>query len=165
MQEPFTPLLPGVQHIAAEDEAAARAAITDETCGVIVEPIQGEGGVHVISTPFLQLLRRLCDEHKALLILDEVQVRRRARPSNAASGGLIPTGGAMWRARRRAQCGLGRTGKLWGHEWAGIRPDVMTLAKALGNGLPIGAICVSNQVGQGAGPPRPNSSSSAAPRA
>ena len=119
-QQPFTPLLPGVDHVAVGDLDALRATITDATCGVFVEPIQGEGGVNVVPTPFLHEIRRLCDQHKALLIVDEVQ------------------------------SGLARTGKLWGHEWVGVTPDVMTLAKALGNGVPIGAICVTEAVGQGA---------------
>jgi len=115
-REPFGPLIPGVTFAPFNDVAAARQAITDQTCAVIVEPVQGEGGVNPASPEFLQALRDLCDTHNALLIFDEVQ------------------------------CGLGRTGHLWAHEAYGITPDIMTLAKPLAGGLPIGATLVVQKV-------------------
>ena len=93
-----------------------KAAISDKTCAVFVEPIQGEGGIHIASDAFLQKLRELCDKHNVVLIYDEIQ------------------------------CGLSRTGKLWGHEWSGVKPDIMTLAKPLGGGLPIGAILLTDKI-------------------
>jgi acetylornithine/succinyldiaminopimelate/putrescine aminotransferase len=98
------------------DLAAAKEAITDEVCAVIVEPVQGEGGIHPATPEFLQGLRQLCDTHQAALIFDEVQ------------------------------CGLGRTGQLWAHEALGVTPDMMTLAKPLAGGLPIGAVLVTEAI-------------------
>ena len=115
-QEPFAPLVPGVTVAPFNDPEAATAAIDGQTCAVIVEPVQGEGGVHPATPEFLQALRRACDAHDALLIFDEVQ------------------------------CGLGRTGTLWAYERYGVAPDVMTLAKPLAGGLPIGATLVTEAV-------------------
>ncbi|KAL1923600.1 uncharacterized protein VTP21DRAFT_8580 [Calcarisporiella thermophila] len=117
-QKPFAPLIPGVKHGRYNDVAGIRELITPETCAVIVEPIQGEGGVHVASEEFLRELRRKCDEVGALLIFDEIQ------------------------------CGLSRTGKVWAHQHLqeDIRPDILTVAKPLANGVPIGAILVSERV-------------------
>ncbi len=115
-REPFGPLVPGVAFAPFNDLAAARNAITDQTCAIIVEPIQGEGGVNPATPEFLQGLRDLCDAHNALLIFDEVQ------------------------------CGLGRTGHLWAYEAYGVSPDIMTLAKPLAGGLPIGAALVTQKV-------------------
>lgn len=120
-REPFAPLLPGVCFAPFNDAAAARALIGPATCAVIVEPVQGEGGIHAATPEFLRALREACDEHGALLIFDEIQ------------------------------CGLGRTGRLWAHEAAGVMPDVMTLAKPLANGLPIGAILMSDKVASAVG--------------
>jgi len=117
-QAPFRPLMPGVRFATFNDLVSAEEAITDQTCGVIVEPVQGEGGVHLAEEDFLQGLRQLCDQHNALLIFDEVQ------------------------------CGLGRTGYLWAHEYYGVTPDIMTVAKPLANGLPIGAILATERVAQ-----------------
>jgi predicted acetylornithine/succinylornithine family transaminase len=117
-REPFAPLLPGVTFIPYNDLQAAAQAIDDDTCAVIIEPVQGEGGIHAADAVFLHELRTLCDEKQALLIFDEVQ------------------------------CGLGRTGHLWAHEACGVTPDIMTLAKPLAGGLPIGAILVTEEVGQ-----------------
>ncbi len=112
----FQPLVPGFRLIPFDDLAAARNALRDETVAVMVEPIQGEGGVVVPRSPgYLSGLRELCDSARLLLIFDEVQV------------------------------GMGRTGKLFAHEHAGVRPDVMTLAKALGGGLPIGAMLARSE--------------------
>ncbi|MBK8988921.1 MAG: aspartate aminotransferase family protein [Chloroflexi bacterium] len=115
-REPFGPLIPGVTFAPFNDLDAARQAITDETCAVIVEPVQGEGGVNPATPEFLRGLRALCDAHDALLIFDEVQ------------------------------CGLGRSGHLWAHEAYGVTPDIMTLAKPLAGGLPIGATLVTQKV-------------------
>lgn len=115
-REPFGPLLPGVLFAPFNDSAAARQLITDQTCAVFVEPVLGEGGVLPATAEFLMALREACDEHGALLVFDEVQ------------------------------CGLGRTGRLWAYEGYGVVPDMMTLAKPLANGLPIGAILVMDKV-------------------
>ena len=113
---PFEPLVPGVRFVPFNDPAAARAAITDEVCAVIVEPIQGEGGIHPATPDFLQQLRAACDRTGALLIFDEIQ------------------------------CGLGRTGALWAHEAYEVTPDLMTLAKPLAAGLPMGAVLMTQAV-------------------
>jgi acetylornithine/N-succinyldiaminopimelate aminotransferase len=115
-QDPFRPLIPGAAFGAYNDLASAEALINDDTCACIVEPVQGEGGVHLADPAFLKGLRALCDRHGALLILDEVQ------------------------------CGMGRTGTLWAHEPYGVTPDLMTLAKPLGGGLPIGATLMTAAV-------------------
>ncbi len=109
-REPFEPLVPGFVHVDFDDIEAVQAATSPQTAAVMVEPIQGEGGIIVPSDDYLRKLREWCDEQQLLLILDEIQV------------------------------GMGRTGTLWAHEQAGIEPDVMTSAKALGGGVPIGAL-------------------------
>jgi acetylornithine aminotransferase/acetylornithine/N-succinyldiaminopimelate aminotransferase len=115
-QRGFEPLMPGFKHIPFNDLRAAEQAIDSRTCAVLVEPIQGEGGVRVPDDDYLPALRRLCSERGVLLILDEVQT------------------------------GLGRTGRLFAYEHWGIVPDIMTLAKALGGGLPIGAMLAKEEV-------------------
>ncbi len=115
-QAPFRPLMPGVTFANFNDLDSARAAITSETAAVVVEPVQGEGGVYPATDAFLRGLRQLCNARGALLIFDEIQ------------------------------CGLGRTGKLWAHEYTGVTPDMMTLAKPLAGGLPIGATLVTEAV-------------------
>ncbi len=115
-QAPFRPLVPGVTFADFNDLDSARAAIDDDTAAVIVEPVQGEGGVYPAADDFLRGLRELCDARGALLIFDEIQ------------------------------CGLGRTGTLWAYEHAGVTPDMMTLAKPLAGGLPIGATLVTEAV-------------------
>lgn len=115
-QGPFRPLMPGVSFAMFNDLDSVRAAVNADTAAVIIEPVQGEGGVYPASDEFLRGLRYLCDERGALLIFDEIQ------------------------------CGVGRTGKLWGHEWAGVKPDMMTVAKPLAGGLPIGALLVTDAV-------------------
>jgi succinylornithine transaminase family protein len=114
--EGFGPLPPDLTHIAFNDIEAARAAIGDDVCAVMVEPVQGEGGVVPARTEYLQALRELCDKHGALLIFDEVQ------------------------------CGMGRTGQLFAYMGYGVTPDILTSAKALGNGYPIGAMLTSEKV-------------------
>lgn len=115
-QKPFAPLLPGAVLAEFNNIESAKAAIGPNTAGVIVEPVQGEGGVNPATTEFLQAVRALCNEHDAVLIFDEVQ------------------------------CGVGRTGTLWAHEQYGVTPDIMTLAKPLAGGLPIGAVLCTEAV-------------------
>ena len=115
-QRGFEPLLPGFKHIPFNDLSAAEQAIDSRTCAVLVEPIQGEGGVRVPDDDYLPGLRQLCSDRDVLLMLDEVQT------------------------------GMGRTGRLFAYEHWGIEPDVMTLAKALGGGLPIGAMLAKEEV-------------------
>jgi acetylornithine/N-succinyldiaminopimelate aminotransferase len=117
-RQPFEPVMPGVRFAPFNDVAAAVAAITGNVCGVIVEPVQGEGGLSVATPEFLRALREQCDAVDALLIFDEIQ------------------------------CGIGRTGTLWAHEPYGVEPDLMTIAKPLGGGLPIGAILMRQKVAQ-----------------
>jgi acetylornithine/N-succinyldiaminopimelate aminotransferase len=116
-QAPFRPLMPGVRFCEIGDVASAERLIrADRTAAVLVEPLQAEGGVLPVDPEFLRVLRRLCDEAGALLVFDEVQV------------------------------GLGRTGTLWAHEAAGVEPDIMTLAKPLAGGLPMGAVLLTERV-------------------
>jgi len=112
----FAPLLPGFVFVPFNDLAALEKAIDDTVCAVLLEPVQGEGGVVLPDPDYLKGVRHLCDEAGLLLVLDEVQT------------------------------GLGRTGRLFAHEHFGIRPDVMTLAKALANGLPMGALLATEEV-------------------
>ncbi|MES2259807.1 MAG: acetylornithine/succinylornithine family transaminase [Pseudomonadota bacterium] len=114
--EGFEPLPPSIEHFAYNDIEAARAAIGDDVCAVVVEPIQGEGGVVPADAAFLQELRDLCTKTGALLIFDEVQ------------------------------CGMGRTGDLFAYQGYGIVPDILTSAKALGNGYPIGAMLTTHEL-------------------
>jgi acetylornithine/N-succinyldiaminopimelate aminotransferase len=117
-QKPFGPMVPGAVVGEFNNIESAKAVIDDDTVAVIVEPIQGEGGINVATAEFLQALRQLCDQHEATLIFDEIQ------------------------------CGLGRTGDLWAHSFSGITPDIMTLAKPLAGGLPVGAILTTEAVAQ-----------------
>jgi acetylornithine/N-succinyldiaminopimelate aminotransferase len=119
MTKGFGPLLPGFVHLEFEDEEALKAAITDQTCAIMVEPVQGEGGIRPLSDATLKGMRDLCDEHGILLILDEVQ------------------------------CGVGRTGKLFAHEWAGMTPDIMMVAKGIGGGFPLGAVLATENAASG----------------
>ncbi|MDJ1006824.1 MAG: aspartate aminotransferase family protein [Paracoccaceae bacterium] len=115
----FAPLLPGFRQLPFGDHDALRAALTDRTAAVILEPVQGEGGIVPVPDPCLKGLRDLCDETGALLVLDEVQ------------------------------CGMGRTGKLFAHEWAGIQPDIMMVAKGIGGGFPLGALLATEAAASG----------------
>jgi len=115
---PFRPLVPGVHFVPFNDVAALESAVGADTCAVIVEPVQGEGGIHAATAEFMQAVRRVCDRHDALLVVDEIQ------------------------------CGMGRTGKLWAHQHYDVQPDMMTLAKALGGGLPIGAALLTDKVAE-----------------
>lgn len=118
----FEPLLEGFDHIPFNDIDALRKSIGPSTCAVLLEPIQGEGGVRCPDPDYLKAVRRLCDETDVLLIFDEIQT------------------------------GMGRTGKFFAYEHFGIEPDIMTLAKALANGLPIGAMLASEEVAEAFGP-------------
>jgi acetylornithine aminotransferase/acetylornithine/N-succinyldiaminopimelate aminotransferase len=115
-QHGFEPLMPGFKHVPYNDLRAMERAIDSRTAAILVEPIQGEGGVNVPDDDYLPGLRKLCDESGALLILDEIQT------------------------------GVGRTGRLWSYQHSGIEPDIMTLAKALANGVPIGAMLAREEV-------------------
>jgi len=123
MTKGFGPLLPGFVHLDWADHAAIDAAITAKTAAILIEPIQGEGGIRPVPDACLQGLRELCDRHNLLLIFDEVQ------------------------------CGIGRSGKLFAHEWAGVAPDIMMVAKGIGGGFPLGAVLASEAaaLGMGAG--------------
>ena len=110
MAKGFGPLLPGFEHVDFGDHDGLKAALTPDTAAVIIEPVQGEGGIVPVPDQCLKGLRDACDEIGALLIFDEVQ------------------------------CGVGRTGKLFAHEWAGITPDIMMVAKGIGGGFPLGAV-------------------------
>lgn len=112
----FEPLVPGFRYVPFDDISALKEAINERTCAVLLEPIQGEGGVRVPSEDYLKEVRELCDHNGILLILDEVQT------------------------------GIGRTGRLFAYEHFGIKPDIMTLAKALGGGVPIGAMLATERV-------------------
>jgi acetylornithine/N-succinyldiaminopimelate aminotransferase len=117
--EGFGPKVEGFDQVPFEDDEALAAAITDETAAILVEPVQGEGGIREVSVQRLRALRRICDDRGLLLILDEVQ------------------------------SGVGRTGKLFAHEWAGITPDIMAIAKGIGGGFPVGACLASEDAAKG----------------
>jgi acetylornithine/N-succinyldiaminopimelate aminotransferase len=115
----FGPLLPGFRQLPWGDHDALRAALDETVAGVLIEPIQGEGGIRPLPDACLRGLRAACDEAGALLVLDEVQ------------------------------CGMGRTGRLFAHEWAGVRPDIMTVAKGIGGGFPLGALLATENAALG----------------
>jgi len=115
----FGPVMDGFDHVAFNNLNEMRAAVTDQTAAILVEPVQGEGGVRAPSADYLRGLREIADEFGLLLVYDEVQ------------------------------CGMGRTGKLFAHEWAGVPPDIMAVAKALGNGFPIGACLATERAAVG----------------
>ncbi len=112
--EGFGPLLEGFDPVPYNDVAALEAAIGDETAAIMLEPILGEGGVHVATDAYLQAIRRLCDQHGLLMVCDEVQ------------------------------CGVSRTGRFFAYEYAGIKPDIITMAKGIGGGFPLG-VCLSTR--------------------
>ena len=119
MTKGFGPLLPGFIHLPWGDDAALAGAITDSVGAILIEPVQGEGGIVPMADDSLKALRKLCDDRGILLILDEVQ------------------------------CGMGRTGKLFAHEWAGIAPDIMMVAKGIGGGFPLGAVLATENAASG----------------
>ncbi|GIX17564.1 MAG: acetylornithine aminotransferase [Rhodothalassiaceae bacterium] len=118
----FDPLLPGFRQVPPEDPAALEAAIDEETAAVLLEPVMGEGGIRALSDDYLKAVRDLCDRHGLLLVFDEIQ------------------------------CGMGRTGRLFAFEWAGVRPDVLALAKGIGGGFPLGACLASEEAASGMTP-------------
>ena len=118
----FEPLLPGFKYAEFNNIESVKNLITDKTCAILIEPIQGESGINPAKEEFLKQVRLLCDENDILLILDEVQ------------------------------CGMGRTGKLFAYEYYGITPDMVTLAKSLGGGVPIGAVIANEKVSSCIGP-------------
>jgi len=115
-QKGFHPLLPGFHYVPYDDLDAMDRAITDKTCAIMIEPIQGEGGVNCPSLDYLPLLKKLCEDRGVLLILDEVQT------------------------------GIGRTGKLFNYQYYKIKPDIITMAKSLAGGIPIGAMLAGNNI-------------------
>ena len=117
-QDPFKPLIGGIKFADFNDLESVKAQITDKTCAIIMETVQGEGGIYPATKEFLQGVRDLCDEHDILLILDEIQ------------------------------CGMGRTGKLFAWQDYGVQPDVMTCAKALGCGVPVGAFVLNKKTAE-----------------
>jgi len=119
LTEGFAPLLEGFDHVPFGDHDALRAAVSDQIAAIMIEPIQGEGGIRPLPQVCLEGLRELCDEHDILLVFDEVQ------------------------------CGMGRTGKLFAHEHFGVTPDIMGLAKGLGGGFPIGACLATARAASG----------------
>jgi len=118
----FDPLPPGFVHVALNDIEALKSAVNESTAAILLEPLQGEGGVNLADSNYLRAVRKLCDEHGILLMLDEVQT------------------------------GIGRTGTMFAFEHAGIMPDVVTLAKGLGGGVPIGAMLATEEVAAAFGP-------------
>lgn len=119
MTKGFGPLLPGFKHIEFSDMEALGAAITDTTAAIMIEPVQGEGGIRPVPDTDLKQMRALCETHGLLLIFDEVQ------------------------------CGVGRTGKMFAHEWAGVTPDIMMVAKGIGGGFPLGAVLATENAASG----------------
>lgn len=115
-REPFEPLIPGVRFARFNDLDSVKANITDKTCAILLEPLQGEGGIHPATQEFMEGIRVLCDEQDILMICDEIQ------------------------------CGMGRTGSMFAWQEYGVRPDILTMAKAIGNGIPAGAFAVTEQV-------------------
>ena len=119
MVKGFGPLLPGFVHLPWDDIEAVRAAIGPATAAILIEPIQGEGGIRPASDSFLKALKDICDDTGCLLIFDEVQ------------------------------CGMGRTGRLFAHEWTGVTPDIMMVAKGIGGGFPLGAVLATEEAASG----------------
>ena len=119
MTKGFGPMLPGFVHLTFGDLDGVTNAISDKTAAILIEPVQGEGGIRPVPDAELKALRQICDAHGLLLILDEVQ------------------------------CGVGRTGKLFAHEWAGITPDIMMVAKGIGGGFPLGAVLATEEAASG----------------
>lgn len=117
-REAFEPLMPGIKYADMNDFESIKAAVTDKTCAIIMETVQGEGGIYPATQEFLQQVRTLCDEKDILLILDEIQ------------------------------CGMGRTGTMFAWQRYGVKPDIMTSAKAIGCGVPVGAFMLTEKVAQ-----------------
>ena len=121
-QKPYYPLIPGFKQVLINDIDALKEAVTDKTCAILLEPVQGESGVHLLDDEYIKEVRRICDEKEIILIFDEIQT------------------------------GIGRCGKMFAYETLGVEPDIFTLAKALGNGVPIGAVCAKDFVAEAFSP-------------
>ncbi|MBN1518387.1 aspartate aminotransferase family protein [Candidatus Sumerlaeota bacterium] len=117
-RDPFLPLVPGFTHVPMNNAEKLEEAVTGQTAAILIEPIQGEGGMRLADAEFLQAARRIADEKGCLLIFDEVQ------------------------------CGMGRTGRWWAQEWSGVTPDLMAMAKGLGSGFPVGAVAIGEKAGE-----------------
>lgn len=115
-REPFEPLLPGVRFAQFNDLESVKAQVNDKTCAIMLEPLQGEGGINVAKPEFMEGIRSICDENDILMICDEVQ------------------------------CGMGRTGSMFAWQEYGVQPDILTMAKAIGNGIPVGAFALTDRV-------------------
>ena len=115
-REPFEPLVPGVRFARFNDLDSVKSLVNDKTCAVILEPLQGEGGINLATYEFMEGIRKVCDENDILMICDEVQ------------------------------CGMGRTGNMFAWQGFGVKPDILTMAKAIGNGIPVGAFAMTKEV-------------------
>ncbi len=117
-REPFEPVVPGGKFAKFNDLNSVKALVNDKTCAIILEPLQGEGGINLATQEFMEGIRKICDENDILMICDEVQ------------------------------CGMGRTGSMFAWQGFGVKPDIMTMAKAIGNGIPVGAFAMTERVAQ-----------------
>ena len=115
-REPFEPVMPGVHFAIYNDLDSVKALVSDKTCAIILEPLQGEGGINLATQEFMEGIRKICDENGILMICDEVQ------------------------------CGMGRTGSMFAWQGFGVKPDILTMAKAIGNGIPVGAFAMTEEV-------------------
>ena len=117
-REPFEPVVPGVKFATFNDLDSVKSLVSDKTCAIILEPLQGEGGINLATQEFMEGIRKICDENGILMICDEVQ------------------------------CGMGRTGSMFAWQGYGVKPDIMTMAKAIGNGVPVGAFAMTKEVAE-----------------
>ncbi|MBM6750692.1 aspartate aminotransferase family protein [Mediterraneibacter glycyrrhizinilyticus] len=117
-REPFAPVLPGVKFAKFNDLDSVKALVSDKTCAIILEPLQGEGGIHLATQEFMEGIRKICDDNDILMICDEVQ------------------------------CGMARTGTMFAWQGFGVKPDIITMAKAIGNGIPVGAFAMTEKVAE-----------------
>lgn len=117
-REPFEPVLPGVKFAKFNDLDSVKALVSDKTCAIILEPLQGEGGIHLATQEFMEGIRKICDDNDILMICDEVQ------------------------------CGMARTGTMFAWQGFGVKPDIITMAKAIGNGIPVGAFAMTERVAE-----------------
>ena len=117
-REPFEPLIPGVKFAKFNDLESVKGLVKEKTCAILLEPLQGEGGIHLATREFMEGIRAICDEQDILMICDEIQ------------------------------CGMGRTGSMFAWQEYGVRPDILTMAKAIGNGIPVGAFAVTEHVAE-----------------
>ncbi len=115
---PFEPLIPGVKFAEFNNLDSVKALVNEKTCAIILEPLQGEGGINAATKEFMEGIRKICDEEEILMICDEIQ------------------------------CGMARTGAMFAWQGYGVRPDIMTMAKAIGNGVPVGAFAVTEEVAE-----------------